>query len=55
MQIRWSKLIAKMAIWVGAEIGLTLAGMDDLADYSEFMHHSHVISLATRHEICLVV
>lgn len=37
MQVRWSKLFLKTAVWVCAEIALTFLGMDDLADYSEFV------------------
>ncbi len=37
MQVRWSKLFLKTAVWFCAEIALTFLGMDDLADYSEFV------------------
>lgn len=33
----WSKLFIKAAIWLCAEIALTCLGLDDLADYSEFV------------------
>lgn len=37
MGIYWSKLCVKAAIWFCAEIALTCLGLDDLADYSEFV------------------
>lgn len=37
MQIQWSKLLLKTAVWFCAEIALTYVGLDDLADYSEFV------------------
>lgn len=37
MQIQWNKLIAKLIIWITAEILLSFLGLDDLADYSEFI------------------
>ncbi len=37
MNIRWQKLLVKMSFWLAAEIFLNLIGIDDLADYSEFV------------------
>ena len=37
MGIHWPKLLMKTAIWLFAEIALTCLGLDDLADYSEFV------------------
>ncbi len=37
MQIRWQKLFLKIVFWLSAEIALTCLGLDDLADYSEFL------------------
>lgn len=36
MNAKWNKLIARIAIWVMAEVVLNLSGLDTLADYSEF-------------------
>lgn len=36
-----NKLIAKTVIWLAAEILLNCLGMDDLADYSEFIFESN--------------
>ena len=31
------KLLAKVLLWLAAEVVLNLVGLDDLADYSEFV------------------
>lgn len=36
MNKRWKKAIAKILVWIALEILLTILGLDDLADYSEF-------------------
>lgn len=41
MRIQWSKLILKTAVWLGTELALTCLGLDDLADYSEFVFQYH--------------
>ena len=47
MQIQWSKLLLKTVVWLGAEIALTCLGLDDLADYSEFVFQDRRELLAT--------
>ena len=43
MKIRWRKLLLKLTIWLVVEIVLNLMGLDDMADYSEFLFtHSHI-------------
>ena len=37
MEIRWHKLLGKFTIWLTLEIVLNLMGLDDIADYSEFI------------------
>ena len=37
MQVQWKKLLAKTIVWLAAEILLSLLGLDNLADYSEFL------------------
>lgn len=50
MKGRGSKFIAKAAFWLVAEIALNCIGLDDLADYSEFVFEKN-----SRHksELCL--
>ena len=37
MQFQWHKLINKVIFWLLAEIILNLVGLDNMADYSEFL------------------
>ncbi|MEM6404499.1 MAG: hypothetical protein AAF378_22995 [Cyanobacteria bacterium P01_A01_bin.84] len=37
MNVRWRKLLLKTSFWIATEILLNLIGIDDLADYSEFV------------------
>ncbi len=37
MNTRWKKLLVKIIVWLVVEILLTILGIDDLADYSEFI------------------
>ena len=43
MQIKWKKLLVKTVVWLVAEILLNSLGVDDIADYSEFIFEQHVI------------
>ncbi len=40
MNIRWQKLLVKISFWLATEIILNLVGIDDLADYSEFIYEN---------------
>ena len=37
MNIRWKFTMGRLLVWLFAEVILSLLGMDDLADYSEFL------------------
>lgn len=37
MNTNWQKLITKIFVWLLLEAVLSLIGIDDLADYSEFL------------------
>ena len=41
MDIKWKVLFGKTIIWLAAEIILCFVGMDDVADYSEFLFDRH--------------
>ncbi|MEC4982985.1 MAG: hypothetical protein SAJ37_04845 [Oscillatoria sp. PMC 1068.18] len=45
MNLRDKKLLAKIIIWIVAEILLNILGIDDLADYSEYIFEKEVIVL----------
>lgn len=40
--LRWKKLLINLSIWLTAEIVLTVLGLDNLADYGEFIIQSDV-------------
>jgi hypothetical protein len=44
MQVKWSKMVIKLTVWLTAEILLSLVGLDNLADYGEFIASDHEIS-----------
>ena len=41
MNVRWKKLLVKTTLWLVAEIWLNFLGIDNLADYSEFIFERH--------------
>ena len=45
MKVRWNKLLTKVVIWLLAEILLNFLGLDDLADYSEFIFEKEIVVL----------
>ena len=48
--VLWQKLYIKAILWLSVEILLTLIVLDDLADYSEFLHgQREVIFIRTAH------
>ncbi|GAB4368836.1 MAG: hypothetical protein Kow00121_08240 [Elainellaceae cyanobacterium] len=42
LQRKWKLIGVKVAVWLIAEITLSLAGTDNLADYSEFVFDQEV-------------
>ncbi len=46
MQVNWQKLFTQTLIWIAAEVLLTLLGLDNLADYSEFIFDRHPVVAA---------
>lgn len=43
MKMRWKKGLAEIAIWLVAEIILKFLGLNNLADYSEFIFNQKEI------------
>ncbi|MEM8676702.1 MAG: hypothetical protein AAGF83_23050 [Cyanobacteria bacterium P01_G01_bin.67] len=44
MKIKWQQLWLKIIFWLGTEILLTAIGLDDLADYDEFLSQQKQIA-----------
>ncbi len=51
MKIQWQKLWVKIILWLGAEILLTLIGLDNLADYSEFLCQQKEVASIISHKL----
>ncbi len=48
MKAQWKTLLVKTTIWLAAEIILNLLGLDNLADYSEFVFE-HEVAVLSQH------
>ncbi len=58
MKVRWQKLFVQTSAWVTTEVLLNVVGLDNLADYSEFVFQSKALADATEavsHLITLVM
>lgn len=49
MDVRWKTLITKLTVWLVAEIILSLLGLDNLADYSEFLEDQYLVQIVHNH------
>ncbi len=47
MKVKWRKLFVETSAWVTAEVVLNVVGLDNLADYSEFVFQSKAMLDAT--------
>ncbi len=45
MNVRWKKLLVTIPLWLVTEIWFNLLGIDNLADYSEFIFEKPLILL----------
>ena len=46
MQVRWKKLLIRTTFWLVVEVSLNCLGLDDMADYSEFVFERNSISFS---------
>ena len=44
MKIRWKQLFIRASFWLLVELSLTFIGLDDLADYSEFVFERNMMT-----------
>jgi preprotein translocase subunit SecG len=44
MQTQWQKILVKITFWLIVEIILNLFGLDNLADYSEFVFEGNTVT-----------
>ena len=45
MNVRWKKLLLTTTFWLATEIWFNFLGIDEIADYSEFIFKQQVIVL----------
>lgn len=45
MNVRWKKLLVTITLWLASEIWFNFLGIDNLADYSEFIFEKPLILL----------
>ena len=54
MKLEWKKLIVKTTLWLTVEIILNLLGLDNLADYSEFIYEHKLAGLGRLYQPALI-
>jgi hypothetical protein len=52
MNIKWSVLLPRLILWALSEISLNFVGLDDIADYSEYIFDREQIVLTANHIEC---
>ena len=45
MTVQWKKLLVRTAVWLAAELCLNFLGLDEMADYSEFIFDRDLVVL----------
>jgi hypothetical protein len=55
MKVEWKKVFVKTAIWLATELVLNLVGLDNLADYSEFLYEQEVVGLGYLDQPAIVI
>jgi len=51
MTIRWKTLVTKLTVWLALEITLSMLGLDDIADYSEFLNETSIVKIAHSYKL----
>ena len=54
MKTQWRKGLVKTSVWLAAEILLNCLGIDDLADYSEFIFERHFSEFIFERQVMVV-
>ena len=52
MDSRWRSALGRVFVWIAAEVILSVLGIDDLADYSEFVFDKNIpVLMVHDHEV----
>jgi hypothetical protein len=54
-QAQYKHLLGEIAIWLISEALLTVAGLDDIANYNEFLLNKHQVSIDSSASIQYVI
>jgi hypothetical protein len=49
MNAKWQDRLIQVLIWLAIEITLNLLGLDNIADYSEFVFQQELVSVTPTH------
>jgi hypothetical protein len=55
MKMQWKRLWVKATIWLATEIILNVLGLDNLADYSEFLFEKEIAIATHQPQMAVVV
>jgi hypothetical protein len=55
MSIQWKRLLLKITVWLVIEIILNILGLDNLADYSEFVYEQEVLAASHGASVAIVM
>ncbi len=53
--MQWDKLLLKLTVWLALEVVLNLMGLDDMADYSEFIFTQGNTAISSDAQITQVI
>lgn len=54
MKVQWQKMVVKITVWVVAEIILNLIGLDNVADYTEFVFEQDMVILTDLYQTVII-
>ncbi len=54
MKVEWKKMVVKITVWVVAEIILNWIGLDNLANYTEFVYEQDMVILTDLYQIVII-
>ena len=54
MKVQWQKMVVKITVWVVAEIILNLIGLDNVAEYTEFVFEQDMVILTDLYQTVII-
>jgi hypothetical protein len=53
MNVNWKILANKLILWLAIEIFLNCLGLDNMADYSDFLQKRHPLWVSSTIQLCI--